>query len=125
MRKFVLVLCVLVVLGTLRGISCTTLTWEEFVDMVRRRPMPEKYEFIRDNYLRGYELARKKPEDIQVLDRESELALEMFQLVIRKETRNSKEDVERLLTMSTICFPLPIGCIDPGDSGLRPMQIMF
>lgn len=56
-----------------------------------------------------------------MLDRESELALEMFQLVIRKENRNCKEDIDRLLNMSTICFPLPIGCIDPGDSGLRPM----
>ncbi|KAF7280138.1 hypothetical protein GWI33_006393 [Rhynchophorus ferrugineus] len=91
---------------------------DRFVEIVIQVPPSERYEFLKTHILRGHELFNQTVDLQEELDDDSKLSLMIY--IFLYNHHHDLEDAKLKMQLNdTVCLP-SIGCIDPGDSGVRP-----
>ncbi|CAG9770998.1 unnamed protein product [Ceutorhynchus assimilis] len=96
------------------------LTWQEFVDIIEDIPKDDRYDFIYENYLKGYRIVYEDHIPLEILDEKCKLSVAICIVITKNLYKNANSFKYLLETRQEICFPHPIGCINPNDPGLRP-----
>ncbi|XP_030762959.1 uncharacterized protein LOC115887633 isoform X2 [Sitophilus oryzae] len=90
---------------------------DEFFTLVMSVPHRERYLFLKEHILQGGKLYSTGYSE-EDLDDNSKISIQIYKFLYNSDA-DLDEIVSDLQVDDTVCLPV-IGCIDPGDSAVRP-----
>ncbi|XP_050295101.1 uncharacterized protein LOC126735193 [Anthonomus grandis grandis] len=96
------------------------ITMVELRDIVAKVPTGERKAFIKAKIDLGYRIQQlgESTDDQE----EATLAVQIFNYFVENQEAilQRKQITDSIIVAETVCYPEPIGCIDPDDPGIRP-----